>query len=189
MRILDVITSSILARPLASVSTRPETTTNGQTNTNPSISRLAVNANFGLCTIIESILRSINQQPNLDVVSTQGLLRQLNQWSNDLPPETRLCSLGITILSADHEKALGNIHVACMYYFTVMLLTRPFLIRYLMSRLPNMSEQREEAINLGISPEFSKLAYVCIDAAMFTANICHNALTAGLFLDNMCILK
>jgi hypothetical protein len=189
MRILDVITSSILARPFASVSTRPETSTEGQTNDHPLISRLAVNANFELCTLIESILRRISQKPSLDVVSTQGLLRQLNQWSNDLPLETRLCSIGITTMSADHEKALGSIHVACMYYFAVMLLTRPFLIQHLMSRLPNLSEPREETIDLEASPEVTKLAYVCIDAAMFTAHICHNALTAGLFLDNMCILK
>lgn len=135
------------------------------------------------------VLRHISRHPNLDVASTQILLQKLSHWSTNLPAEARICSISTTINSPEHEQALGNIHVACMYYFTVMLLTRPFLIRHLMSRLPRFSSSQEETWDAGHSTESSELAQVSIDAAMFTAQICRNALTAGLLLDSMCILK
>jgi hypothetical protein len=76
-----------------------------------------------------------------------------------------------------------------MYYFSVMLLTRPFLIRYLMARLPNQAGNVQGFGHDSSTPGISELAQVCIDAAMFTAQICHSALSVGLLLDNMCILK
>ncbi|EPE35128.1 Zn2/Cys6 DNA-binding protein [Glarea lozoyensis ATCC 20868] len=189
LRILDVITSSILARPLASVSTRPGIYVEDITKTYSTSSRLATDANFDLCTIIESVLRNISQQLNLDTEATQSLLLRLGRWSSSLTPEIRLCSFTTSIRSADHEKAIGNIHVTCMYYFTVMLLTRSFLIRYLMSQLPNATNAEQNVEENPSTLDVSKLAQVSIDAAMFTAQTCHNALSAGLLLDNMCILK
>jgi hypothetical protein len=184
-----VITSSILARPLASVSKRPGIHVEDITKTYSTSSRLATDANFDLCTIIESVLRNISQQLNMDAEATQCLLLRLGGWSSSLTPEIRLCSPATSIRSADHEKALGNLHVTCMYYFTVMLLTRSFLIRYLMSQLPNSTNAHQNVEENPSAFDVSKLAQVSIDAAMFTAQTCHDALSAGLLLDNMCILK
>jgi hypothetical protein len=66
-----------------------------------------------------------------------------------------------------------------------MLLTRPFLIRYLMAQLPHLPGTLKSSDN----PDPCKLAQVSIDAAMFMAQVCSNALSVGLLLDNMCMLK
>jgi len=53
-----------------------------------------------------------------------------------------------------------------VYYFTVMLVTRPFLIQHLISRLPNMPAY---TAGLGITSEHSDLAnlvQISIDAAI-----------------------
>ncbi|KAG4432988.1 hypothetical protein IFR05_011532 [Cadophora sp. M221] len=186
LRILDVMTSSILARPSASLSTRPDTAITKINSGNHAVLQTATNANFEICSIIEEVLQYISQQTTLNSESTQALLQKLSTWSaNNLSPEMRICSVATSIGSLEHEKVLGNIHTACLYYFTVMLLTRPFLIRYLMSRLSSKS-------NTGTSSEpanLSDLAQVSIDVAVYMAQTCQNAMSAGLIIDNMCILK
>ncbi|KAH9209786.1 hypothetical protein DL95DRAFT_343897 [Leptodontidium sp. 2 PMI_412] len=190
LRILDVMTSSILARPSASLSTRPDTAIAKINSDDRTMLKTATNANFEICSIIEEVLQYISQQSTLDSESTQGLLQKLSTWSaTNLSPEMRICSVGTSIGSSEHEKVLGNIHTACLYYFTVMLLTRPFLIRYLMSRL---STKSNSGMNIGSNSEpanLSDLAQVSIDVAVYMAQTCQNAMSAGLIIDNMCILK
>ncbi|KAK0118323.1 hypothetical protein ONS95_012618 [Cadophora gregata] len=188
LRILDVMTSSILARPSASLSTRPDTAITMLNGGDYSYSKTATNANFEICSIIEEVLQYIMQQTTLDSEATQALLQKLSTWSaTNLSPEMRVCSVGTSIGSTEHEKVLGNIHTACLYYFTVMLLTRPFLIRYLMSRL---SSKSNITIDVGSEPaNLSALAQASIDVAVYMAQTCQNAMSAGLIIDNMCILK
>jgi len=188
LRVLDVISGSILARPFASVSSRPSTCSSGADNGRDTVPQIALIANFDMCSIIEDVLRHLEQQRELDFFSTEDLLQRLSQWSANLPAEIRLSSLGPTFVSSQHSQVIGNIHVACLYYFTTMLLTRPFLIQFLMSRLPNISHQASGGV-ISDSQELSKIAQVSIDAAKYMSQICHNALSAGLLLDNMCILK
>jgi hypothetical protein len=54
-----------------------------------------------------------------------------------------------------------------------------------MAQLPHLPSTLKTSDN----PDPSKLAQVSIDAAMFMAQVCSNALSAGLLLDNMCMLK
>ncbi|KAH7314256.1 putative C6 transcription factor, partial [Rhexocercosporidium sp. MPI-PUGE-AT-0058] len=190
LRILDVMNSSILARPLASLSTRPDIAIANLNGDDPTIAKTSTNANFEICSIIEEVLQYISQQTTLDFESTQALLQKLSTWSaTNLSLEMRIYSVGASIGSSEHEKVLGNIHTACLYYFTVMLLTRPFLIRYLMSRL---SSKPSSGMNIGASAEpanLSDLAQVSIDVAVYMAQTCQNAMSAGLIIGNMCILK
>lgn len=179
------MTSSILARPLASIYTRPDTSTSSL-NGDQVFSQTAVNANFEMCSIIVDVLEHISQQTQLDYASAQSLLRRLSKWSTNLSPEMRLCSIRTSMSSSEHEQVLSNMHTTCLYYFTVMLLTRPFLIRYLMSRLEKVSKHDATTVE---PSSLSDLAHVCIDVAVFMAQICHNALSVGLLIDNMCILK
>lgn len=146
-------------------------------------------ANFEICSIIEEALQHISQQTPLDAPSTEKVLQKLSQLSTNLSTEIRLCSIGTFVGSSEHEQVVGNIHVAGVYYFTVMFLTRPFLIRYLMSRLPSLSDHNTGIGNSVEPSDLSKLSQVSIDAAMFMTQICRNALSAGLLLDNMCMLK
>ena len=187
LRVLDVMTSSILARPSASLSTRPDTAIAKLNSDDRTFAKTATNANFEICSIIEEVLQYIMQQTTLDSEATQILLQKLSTWSaTNLSPEMRICSVGTSIGSTEHEKVLGNIHTACVYYFTVMLLTRPFLIRYLMSRL---SAKSNISIDTSSEPaNLSALAQASIDVAVYMAQTCQNAMSAGLIIDNMCII-
>lgn len=180
--------SSILGRPFASTSLQIHPCARSTASRNRGSSK-AVDVNFELCSIIEDVITHIGQQSQLDTISTQELLKRLTQWSVTLPSEIRLCSIKQSIVSSNHGLVIGSMHVACLYYFTLMLLTRPFLIQHLVSKLSKVSNKPTTTAEVSDTSEQDKIAEVCIDAAMFMAQICQNALSANLLLDNMCILK
>lgn len=183
------MTCSILARPFASIFAQPDTYIRDVRHHSRAVSQIAINANFDICAIIEDVLRHLGQQAPLDTTSTQVLLQRLSEWSSTLPPEIRLSTIGPSLHAAQHSQIVGSIHVACLYHFTVMLLTRPFLIQFLMSRLPKLSNCHGGTNMDSENSDTSKIARVSIDAAKYMAQTCHHALSAGLILDNMCILK
>ncbi|KAL2813394.1 fungal-specific transcription factor domain-containing protein [Aspergillus granulosus] len=83
--------------------------------------------------------------------------------------------------------SLGNSNVLCSYHFTMMLLTRPFVVAYLRTRLnassvPSIAQTSE---NDSVYDELTTNALSCIDAATETIRILHHLLTAQALLNNM----
>jgi hypothetical protein len=146
---------------------------------------LAINANFEMSYILESAIEHLERKRSLDLSASEKLLSRLRSWSNALPHELRRFSARSLLRPGEHEMVVGNLHIACIYYFAVILITRPFLITSLLMRLPS-SPTRHAGMAYG---EVSPLAEVCIDSAVFMARICRDALAAGLVLENMCLLK
>lgn len=90
-----------------------------------------------------------------------------------------------------HQRILGNASVACNYYFSMMILTRPFLITSIGAKYGreslNLSDRVEDCLPQGLkaSGEILEGALASIDSAIYTVRTLHQLLTAKMLFNNM----
>ncbi|KAK1515585.1 uncharacterized protein CCOS01_12783 [Colletotrichum costaricense] len=177
VRILDKLVSSLLGRPAATAGT----------DARPLIRDLAPDCDYGskylvaTCEIVE-VINDINNilyhGKDVTVPVVEQLLVNIDSWKRNLlmpleGPE-ELEALGDSIEA--NRMAVAKIHVSCLYYFAVTLATRPIFISSLNSQAGNKIHH-------------PPLAAACIEAAVYLAQTCADALKAGLLERSMCILK
>ncbi|KXH65751.1 hypothetical protein CSAL01_05548 [Colletotrichum salicis] len=141
------------------------------------------------------IVDTLTEESELGMVQAQQFLDEIRRWSKDLPTALRQRPKRGTAHS-DHsqnrEVAIGNIHVACTYYFGIILTTREFLIEHIMPQINNdMPVMDHHDVEGGAEDEKSvaELSDACVDAAVFMAEMCADALDSRTIMGNMCILK
>ncbi|KAM5359171.1 hypothetical protein ACJZ2D_014669 [Fusarium nematophilum] len=164
---------------------------------------VALDANFDLCPLIESISHTLTARSSFGLKTAKDYLDLLKGWANRLPSELR-GSIGqpsghgaVDVLH--RRRTIGNIHVACGYYFGVLLVSRPFLVARgipLLHQAHGASSLRSSSANPeGISPagpgspELRDMAETCLSAATYLVQMCEDAMSADLMLGNMCILQ
>lgn len=189
--ILDTIVSSILGRPGGLPPMRP--------NEDPSSNheeavgldrpcRLASRAVFQISARITELEQQIGNGILVDSATAEKFLKRLREWNATLPQELRhFAGLRETSLDPpDRELFIGATHVACTYYFTIILVTRPFLISYLVSQ---MRRRRRPNIDRSEPSQASDLAQACLDSAMYMAKTGFMAVKSDILSNNMCLLK
>jgi hypothetical protein len=126
-----------------------------------------------------------------DVSSTENFLQRLQQWSKTLPQELRQNTEAVVPSSAtiDRELVVAGSHVACTYYFAVILATRRFLTLYLLEQLKMRSSKSVGASVPDSDDKTSSLAFVCLNAAISISKVVHNAIISERVLNNMCLVK
>ncbi|KAL3249933.1 hypothetical protein ABHI18_011415 [Aspergillus niger] len=194
MRNLDILSSFVLSRPrsLPLVPSMPDT--NEEVNL-----QSAFYAVGNGCTLLNNIVETLSKGGLLDVPTAEGLLSQLRKWSSGLPTglrQFRSISHSLPFLEpGDRQRLVGSIHVSCLYYFAVILVTRPYLIAYLTSRLrgkapDHLISDPDEASDVAIkNNKVSKLAQVCVSSSLYMIDMCRRAKSAGLVFRNFCLLK
>lgn len=158
----------------------------------------ALLANFRLCPIIEAISLKLLQHNFLELEAAEAFLRQLRTWARELPEGLRLSPSKERQgpQEATHrDTAVGNVHIACCYYFGVILTTRQFLVTIVTSRI-RQRMRRAEGIRVtgshldGHSNTKSRqLAGVCCKSAVYMVQMCHEAGCSEFLLPNMCLLQ
>ncbi|KAM5359830.1 hypothetical protein ACJZ2D_014172 [Fusarium nematophilum] len=122
---------------------------------------------------------TLYDQKKITTPIVEQLLQDVERWKRELPESVRN-PIGVDGTSpgssAAQNGAIGRAHISCFYYLAVMLVSRPFLISSLTARPTNTTSH-------------SQLAGACLDAAMYLAQTCIEALNAGLLQGNMCIMK
>ncbi|OJZ85149.1 hypothetical protein ASPFODRAFT_61829 [Aspergillus luchuensis CBS 106.47] len=166
MRNLDILSSFVLSRPRSLPLVQSMSEPN---ELNPHSAFYAIGNG---CTLLINIVDTLSNGGLLDVPTAEGLLSQLRKWSSSLPAslrQFRSVSHGPPFLEpAARQRLVGSIHVSCLYYFAVILVTRPYLIAYLVSRLrgkapDHLISDPDEASDVAIkNNKVSKLAQVCI---------------------------
>ncbi len=158
---------------------------------NPSLPEfLSMSASFEVCSILEQIMDHLDHKRDVNLASIEDFLTRLRQWSQSLPSSVRFSSVTWPLTSEHRRQALGNFAVSCFYYFAVILITRPVLISYLLTRLKMSDPSTESASSRPVlPPEAEQIAQVCVDAAILMAETARRAQTAGLLVQNMCLLK
>jgi hypothetical protein len=190
LRVLDVMYCSILGRPYSTTVIRTDSSTDMLHVPTVTPAAAAVKASFEVCSIIAELTPLLGAESSMDLPTAEKFLTRLRDWSAALPASMRHFnrSSDEPLTLVEQERTIGNIHVSCIYYFAVMLVTRPFLITHLMAQLSNTTELTQ-AKESSTEDELSELAQACIDAAMLTANMCYNALQVGVLLKQMPLLK
>ena len=194
LRNLDILTAAVLGRPPATTGSAniPLSKVNG--NKEEYDRRTALDATFDVWLIVVEVVQKLYQQDVREPSAAKTLLSQLESWSEDLSPELqRNPSSSLPPLRAQ-EAILGNMHVACSYYYAVTLTTRKYLIMQLTSQLipssdPPLGDHSTPRGLLATTSEASLLAQTCVDSAMLTVQTCRDVLNANMILKNMCILK
>lgn len=152
---------------------------------------LASKAIFSICVHMIQWEKRLRSEANVDSSTADSFLQQLRTWNESIPPELRhFTSVRDTPVGpADRELFIGAIHVACSYYFTIILVTRPFLISHLVShmrrsRLPHVEDKMPQP-----STMVGELAQACLDSAIYMANTGYMAMNSAILTNNMCLLK
>lgn len=190
--ILDLLVSSILGRPSATVSLRAEI---GRSlilkEHREDSTRAQLYASYALADMMETIGRELYGQKAVATSAAEQFLQRLGDWSKELPETMRTASSNLDTPEGQ-EFTLGSIQVVCFYYFASMLVTRPFLIstltaRLVRSRQGDLSESATPSVYE--DPIHIRLASACVDSAEYLIQACQDAQKAGLLLANMCIMK
>lgn len=189
--ILDTIVSSILGRPGGLPSMRPEDDSayDGE-EVIGDFDRprwLASRAVFTICSHIIELEQHLGNGNSMDSSTAETFLQRLRKWNETLPVELRhFASMKTATLGPpDRELFIGATHVACTYYFTIILVTRPFLISHLVTQL----RRRKPSSDRPEPSHVSDLAQACLDSAMYMAKAGYVAINSNILSNNMCLLK
>lgn len=113
-----------------------------------------LNASVQILLITEQVVVEVYSRKKISLQLTEGISMKLRKWS-----EEWMHQLKEAILGYEQSEIGGACQVLCSYYYSVMLVSRPFLMYELYRRL----SQAEDA---GKKPSGkTKLADACIDAA------------------------
>ena len=191
LRVLDTIYDSILGRsgslPAAINEHRLKRISQACGNLE-SPREVALQAIFDLCPLMDELEQKHCIQ---DVSSTENFLQRLQNWSKTLPQELRQNTEAVVSSSTttDRELVVAGTHVACTYYFAVILSTRRFLTLYLLEQLKQRSSKRMGTSTPNSDDKASSLAFVCLNAAISISKVVHNAVIFEKVLNNMCLVK
>ena len=149
---------------------------------------MALQATFDICPFMDELE---HKEYNHDTTSTEKFLQRLQQWSKALPQELRRSTEVSSSVraSTDSELYVGGLHVACVYYFAVILATRRFFTLFLLDPIRDVRSSDIPSLTSKIDETTSSLAYVCLNAAVCLAKVGHDALMSHQMLNNMCLLK
>ncbi|OKL55458.1 hypothetical protein UA08_09281 [Talaromyces atroroseus] len=208
-RNFDILSSFILGRP-RSLPTVPRNSVQPEIPLGKSLysPQSAFRETVKLCSLFEDIMDTLNKDNILHVPTAENFLKRLRQWSQELPPSIRRFTPGVSspqsckdgghgsdLSPSDWQLLIGNMHISCIYYFAVILITRPYLIAYLMSRLRGKAPDHlitdpDEASDVTIkNNKVSKLGQVCVSSAVYMVDMCQKVQNLTLTLGNLGLLK
>ncbi|KAE8355619.1 hypothetical protein BDV28DRAFT_128549 [Aspergillus coremiiformis] len=195
IRVLDLVSSSILGRPGSTSSLRTDDIRAEDLDQRTSHRTVALNAAYEASSVLEAIVEKLAEGEKLDTNSADHFLQIWHEWSQALPDKLRLRPWKepeLEFNSKYREDMIGNIHVACTYYFGVILVTRQSLIQHIMPQIRGKQPKKAatNGENSGEGTEkVAELSGVCTDAATYMAQMCCEAAEVGILWGNMCILK
>lgn len=205
IRVFDIICSSILGRRSSAPQLRSVDVSPGDIEQDPSPGchrALALRATYESCSILETVVGKFADDGSLNTFSAEHYLQLLREWSQVLPASLRQRPRqGDVARQGDvnhRETMIANVHVAGTYYFGIILVTRQFLIQHIVPQLRggHTTTRRKNSQGLGNglgdddeSGTIAELSRACIEAATYMAQMCREAVDAGVLLGNMCIIK
>ncbi|PYI00611.1 hypothetical protein BO78DRAFT_437872 [Aspergillus sclerotiicarbonarius CBS 121057] len=170
------------------------------TQFDPSPQQLVFTAMVKACILLANIVDTLSKSTNiLHIPTAELLLERLRQWSRELPltirrfPDTSHSPPPLQ--PTQRQALLGSIHISCVYYYAVILITRPFLVAYLMSRLhgkapDHLISDPDEASDINLkNNKVSRLAQVCVSAAISMIDTCIKAKACHFIFGNLCLLE
>ncbi|KHO02124.1 uncharacterized protein MAM_01125 [Metarhizium album ARSEF 1941] len=180
LRIVDMLVNSILGRPATTGGPSSEMATilEDLSHTEQTNEMACLVASHRIVSIINGIVDVLYERKEISTSVVEDLLSEIESWSQSLPSCLRSAAKTRALSCSGITKgAIGSVHVSCLYYFAVTLVTRPILISTLTA--PPASGGLVQ----------SQLASACLDAAVYLVQTCVDARKVGILYGNMCIMK
>lgn len=138
-------------------------------------------AAYRIVSIIDEINTKLYGEQDVRPATVEQLLQAIDTWKHDCLSSLQQSSQETSLPPGDpsteaKQGSVGIVHVSCLYYFAVILATRPIFISAL-------------TLQQGQQGQESPMSEACLDAAMFLAQTCVEALDTSLLESNMCIMK
>ncbi|KIW70267.1 hypothetical protein PV04_02551 [Phialophora macrospora] len=162
IRILDLFMSTSLGRP-------PSTSETRDTRATANFS-----ASIDLCAMFEAILNEVYSKRMISIAALEKVSEHHRQWAACF--QQGLAEDGIQstdTLDDGRWPNIGLLHVKEAYYWTIMLLTRPFLVETVSSHInsANMAPMEETVGSRGTCSTTQVLVHACIDSAIRTLEL------------------
>ncbi|KAI1307507.1 fungal-specific transcription factor domain-containing protein [Xylaria venustula] len=166
MRVLDLYLSISMGRPPAA-SDADVTVPYHNTRPDGSETYDLLNASVQILSLVEGIVLEVYSRRKISLQLTEGISRQLREWSNKWLPSLLHAVSGHGQDNGEIEsEKTGACQVLCSYYYAVMLVSRPFLMYELCRRLPENSTTAARPATTEMNGSGrARLANACIDAA------------------------
>ncbi|KAJ8069971.1 hypothetical protein OCU04_000377 [Sclerotinia nivalis] len=194
-RVLDLLCSSILARPSSIPSIERDEYEIDSSNPEDMDHRtLALYATYESSSIIEAIVQKFTKSSSVNTESADIFLQMLREWSQALPSALRRVP-NATSGEEFCETTIGNIHVSCTYYVGIMMVTRQFLISHVMFQLrKNSSSKSKRVVEVqdktpGEREKIFQFSDACVQSAHLLVQLSYEAHLSNVLFDNMCILQ
>ncbi|KAL0941533.1 C6 transcription factor [Colletotrichum truncatum] len=169
LRVLDMFLSASLGRPLATSESR-----DFSSNENYS-------ASLELCSIFEAILNDVYAKRMVTTDTLERISEQHRRWAARFGDGLAVDGVkpGMHIVAEDGERYpnIALYHMKEAYYWSIMLLSRPFLIEFVsrnIARSQTMPMWNQETPS---SPSDQLLVHACVDSATRTINLLSGLIT------------
>lgn len=177
--ILDMTVSCLLGRPAATSGLRTELGEShiealGGSSDQDSTALFAV---YGILTITTDIVENLYRKKLPSIALIERSFARIEEWSRTVPQMLLRGKSTASTAGMPQRQDIYKLHISCLYYFSVTLVSRPILI----SQLTSQS-------NTG-SVTLSPLASACLDAAVYLVQTCTDAKASGGLFGSMCIMK
>ncbi|EXF83456.1 fungal specific transcription factor domain-containing protein [Colletotrichum fioriniae PJ7] len=164
LRVLDLFLAASLGRPLATSETRDTSASENYS------------ASLDLCAIFESILNDVYAKRMVSTETLERISEQHRRWaarfSDGLAADGMKPSKYVDADDGERYPNIGLYHMKEAYYWSIMLLSRPFLIDFVsrnIARTRTTSMWTEETPLS--SPSDQLLVHACVDSAIRTIDL------------------
>lgn len=143
---------------------------------------------------LERTVNEVYTKQTVPLGLLQQISQQLQEASSKLPSELRTSVVSTSVAGSrrrSQQHILRNASVACNYYFTMMILTRPFLITSLRAKcsqaMTSLSsvDGRVNNFDAQIYTDITHGATRSIDSAIKTIQLLHEVMLADMLFNNM----
>jgi hypothetical protein len=188
-------TSSTITTDCTVLSTQPPSISDPSTNSTPS-QETAMAYSAHAFSFMERTVNEIYTKRTVSMGVLKDLAQELREAIKSIPQTLAIPGTVFSQEEVKRQLLLRNANVLCSYHFTMMLLTRPFVVANLRARLgPQSTASSATPIattgipsssqNDEVYDELATNALSCIHAANETIRILHLLLSAGALYSNM----
>lgn len=142
--------------------------------------------------ILERAVSEIYTKNTASLAHLQSLARELQAATSSVPSQLRTVSSNTD--GPEQRQVIRNAHVACSYYFIMMILTRPFLLSCIQQQCSSEGEgfsatdRERNAGDSATSAEITQGALASIDSAIHVIKLVYELLESDMLFNNMVLI-
>lgn len=178
LRVLDLFMSASLGRPPATSEVdggNVSWESKGRVYEDIRMGALNSSAMLRICFIFERILNEVYCRREVDVQLVNSISAQYRDWNMALDANTDIDGLAegeTSIANMGLQQIIGLAHLKGAYYWSIVLLTRPFLIFEVSSKISTQAgDDKPTSPSKSANADTTTLSEACVDAALRSVEV------------------